>query len=56
MEREGEKRMADVKLSIRIDKELRDEFKRIAEENAQTPSALVRKWVNEYIEKNKRKK
>ena len=46
--------MKTVNLNIRIEKELRDEFKRIAEENAQTPSALIRKWIEEYIKENKK--
>lgn len=48
--------MKTVNLNIRISEEMRDEFKRIAEENAQTPSALIRKWIEEYIKENKKKK
>ena len=47
--------MKTVNLNIRISEEMRDEFKRIAEENAQTPSALIRKWIEEYIKENKKK-
>lgn len=46
--------MKTVNLNIRISEEMRDEFKRIAEENAQTPSALIRKWIEEYIKENKK--
>ena len=40
------------KMQIRIPKEQYEEFKRIAKENSQVPSMLVRKWIEEYIEKN----
>jgi len=46
--------MKTVNLNIRISEEMRDEFKRISEENAQTPSMLIRKWIEDYIEKNKK--
>lgn len=49
-------KMKTVNLNIRIEKELRDEFKRIAEENAQTPSVLIRKWIEDYIKKHKNQK
>lgn len=45
--------MKTVNLNIRIEEELRDQFKKIAEDNAQTPSMLVRKWIEKYIEENK---
>ena len=45
--------MKTVNLNIRINEDMRDEIKRIAEGNAQTPSALVRKWIEKYIEENK---
>jgi predicted DNA-binding protein len=45
--------MKKVNLNIRIEEEMRDEFKRIADENAQSPSALIRKWIEKYIEENK---
>jgi len=41
------------KMQIRIPKEQYEEFKRIAKENAQVPSMLVRKWIEEYIKNNK---
>lgn len=46
--------MKTVNLNIRISEEMREEFKRIAENNAQTPSALIRKWIEEYIKENKK--
>lgn len=42
----------DVNLNIRISEDLRKEFYRIAENNAQNPSALVRGWVEDYIVKH----
>jgi len=45
--------MKTVNLNIRIEEELRDQFKKIAEDNTQTPSMLVRKWIEKYIEENK---
>lgn len=48
--------MKTVNLNIRIEEKMRDEFKKIAEENAQTPSALIRKWIEEYIKENKKNK
>lgn len=47
-------KMKTVNLNIRIDENTRDEFRRIAEENAQTPSALIRLWIKNYIEENKK--
>ena len=44
--------MKTVNLNIRISEEMRDEFKKQAEENAQTPSMLVRKWIEDYIKEN----
>jgi len=44
--------MKTVNLNIRISEEMRDEFKKLAEENAQTPSMLVRKWIEDYIKEN----
>lgn len=46
--------MKSVNLNIRISKEMRDEFKKIALQNAQTPSILIRKWIEEYIKENKK--
>jgi predicted DNA-binding protein len=45
--------MKKVNFNIRIEKELREEFKRVAESNVQSPSALVRKWMEDYIRENK---
>ncbi|GEM01611.1 hypothetical protein [Halolactibacillus halophilus] len=46
--------MKTVNLNIRIEEETRNKFKRIADDNAQSPSALIRKWINDYIETNKK--
>lgn len=46
--------MKKVNLNIRISEELKNDFYRIAEENVQTPSALIRRWIEEYIKKNKK--
>lgn len=46
--------MKTVNLNIRIGKEMRDEFKKIARQNSQTPSLLMRKWIEEYIKENKK--
>lgn len=44
--------MKDVNLNIRIEQELRKEFYRVAELSAQNPSALVRRWIEDYIVKH----
>ena len=41
-------------MQIRMPKEMKDEFQRIANENAQNPSQLVRNWIKDYIEENKK--
>lgn len=41
-------------MQIRMSKEMKDEFQRIAKENAQNPSQLVRNWIKDYIEENKK--
>lgn len=46
--------MKKVNFNIRIEKELRDEFRKVAESNAQTPSALVRMWIEKYLKENKK--
>ena len=46
--------MKKVNLNIRIEEGLRDKFKEVAEENSQTPSLLIRKWIEAYIEENKK--
>ena len=43
-----------VNLNIRINEELRKEFYEVADENAQTPSVLIRKWIEKYIKENKK--
>lgn len=43
----------DAKMQIRLPKELYEEFKNIAKDNAQVPSLLVRKWIESYIKDNK---
>ena len=46
--------MKNVNFNIRINEEMRNEFRKIAESKAQSPSALVRKWIEEYIKENKK--
>ncbi|WP_165820931.1 hypothetical protein [Pueribacillus theae] len=46
--------MKKVNINIRIEEELRDKFKKIAEENAQTPSLLIRNWIEKYIKENQK--
>lgn len=43
----------DTRFQIRINKELYEQFKIIAADNAQTPSLLVRKWIKNYVDNNK---
>ena len=45
----GVKGVKDVNLNIRINEDLKTEFYRVAENNAQNPSALVRRWIEDYI-------
>ena len=47
----GVKGVKDVNLNIRINEDLKTEFYRVAENNAQNPSALVRGWVEDYVAK-----
>ncbi len=46
--------MKTVNLNIRISEEMRDQFKKIADENAQNPSALIRKWIENYVKENQK--
>lgn len=46
--------MKTVNLNVRISEDMRDEFKQVAESNAQTPSALIRLWIENYIKENKK--
>ncbi|WP_373894479.1 hypothetical protein [Virgibacillus sp. CBA3643] len=43
----------ETQMQIRIPKQLKDDFRKIAENNAHNTSALVRKWIENYIEENK---
>ena len=47
--------MKDVNLNIRISENLKKEFYRIASDNAQNPSELIRRWIEKYIEEENRK-
>jgi predicted DNA-binding protein len=47
------KRM-DKNLQIRIPADTYESFKQMAAKNAQTPSLLIRKWIEDYIEKNQK--
>jgi len=42
----------DAKFQIRLPKELYQKFKDISKSNAQTPSLLVRNWIEKYVEEN----
>lgn len=46
--------MKDKFLQIRISAELHKKFKQTAAENMQVPSLLIRKWIEDYVEKNKK--
>lgn len=43
----------DSRFIIRLPKALLDEFNQILEEQAVNRSALIRKWIREYVDKNK---
>lgn len=43
-----------VHIQARIPESIRSEFREIAERNAQNPSALIRIWIEKYIEDNKK--
>lgn len=46
--------MKTVNLNIRISEEMRDQFRKVADENAQNPSALIRMWIEDYLKENKK--
>ena len=41
------------KINIRIPEDLKDEFYKVADLNAQNPSELVRRWIENYIRREK---
>lgn len=41
-------------IQVRVDEEVRDKFYEIAKENAQTPSHLIRLWIDNYINDNEK--
>lgn len=43
-----------VHIQARIPESMRNEFREIAEGNAQNPSALIRLWIENYIKENKK--
>ena len=45
----------DANIQIRMPKEMKDEFYRITQQNAQNPSQLIRTWISRYIAENKKK-
>lgn len=45
---------ANPQLNYRIEKAIQDEFKRICDEQAADPGKLIKKFMLEYIEKNKK--
>jgi|LSQX01.2.fsa_nt_gb hypothetical protein len=42
--------LKDAYFQIKLPRDLKDRFYEKAQENAQNPSALVRKWIVEYLE------
>lgn len=46
--------MKNVNINIRLPEDMRDKFRRIADDNSQNTSALIRKWIAEYIKENKK--
>lgn len=46
--------MKNVNMNFRVSKELREEFYKVAEDNTHNPSALLRKWIKDYIKENKK--
>jgi len=44
--------MKTVNLNIRLSPELREKFKEVTERNAQSGAALIRQWIEKYIEEN----
>lgn len=47
-------KMKNVNLNIRVSEDLREEFYRIADENMQVPSMLIRRWIEDYVKENKK--
>ncbi len=41
-------------LRLRIDKELRDKYRQICEENALNGSELIRRWVAKFVEEHEK--
>jgi len=48
----GEDEGEEVQLNIRLPKALRDAFKRQTDVEARQMSALLRKWIREYVRKD----
>lgn len=46
----------EVRIGVRITEKLRDEFMDICNENSYNASALIRRWIEEFIKKNKKNK
>lgn len=40
-------------VQVKLTEEKREEFKRVAKENKETPSEVLRKMIDQYIEENK---
>jgi len=45
----------DVAIQVKLTREMREEFQRVAADNMQNPSVLIRYWIKKYIEENKEK-
>lgn len=41
--------MAEKRFNVRVPEELLEQFYRAADENCQTPSQLVRRWMTDYV-------
>lgn len=44
----------EMRLNVRIQKDVYSTFKELCADNAINPSALIRKWIIAYIEENKK--
>lgn len=52
----GEKMEKEIRISMRIDKELKQAFFSLCAERDQTPSKVIKRLMQEYIERNSIKK
>lgn len=45
--------MTKTAITLRVEKEVKDEFYKLAEQNAQMPTVLIRNFMKDYIKNNK---